>query len=135
MRMLSVLTGIYLQLLGHLIILCLSFLKMMCLFLSLAVLGVHGISCGERELLLLGCVGFSAWWLLSWLSTAWASLVAARELSSWGSRVLEHWLRGCSTQAYLLCGMWNLTGLGVKPMSPAFVGRFSITGPPGKSYV
>ena len=49
MRMLSILTGIYLQLLGHLIILCLSFLKMMCLFLSLAVLGVHGFSCGEQR--------------------------------------------------------------------------------------
>ena len=127
--MLSILTSINLQLLGHLIILCLSFFKNY-LFLSLAVLGVHGFSCGERELFLSSCG------LLSLvLSTAWASLVAARVLSSWGLRALEHWLRACSSRAYLLCGMCSLTGLGVRPTSPALVGRFSTTGPPGKSYV
>ena len=33
----------------------------------------------------------------------------------------------------LSCSMQNLPGPGIKPMSPALAGRFSITGPPGKS--
>ena len=30
------------------------------------------------------------------------------------------------------CGMWNLPGLGIEPMSPVFAGRFLTTGPPEK---
>ena len=29
------------------------------------------------------------------------------------------------------CGMWNLPGPGIEPMSPALAGGFSTTGPPG----
>ena len=29
--------------------------------------------------------------------------------------------------------MWNLPGPGIEPVSPALAGRFSTTGPPGKS--
>ena len=31
------------------------------------------------------------------------------------------------------CGMWDLPGPGIKPVSPALAGRFLTTGPPGKS--
>ena len=34
--------------------------------------------------------------------------------------------------AELLCGLWDLLGLGIKPMSPALAGRFLSTDPPGK---
>ena len=39
----------------------------------------------------------------------------------------------CATQAQLPWSMWNLPGPGIEPMSPALVGGFLITGPPGKS--
>ena len=29
--------------------------------------------------------------------------------------------------------MWNLLGPGIEPVSPALAGRFSTTGPPGRS--
>lgn len=51
-------------------------------------------------------------------STAWASVVAAPGLQS-------HF-------AELLCGMWDIPGLGFKPASPALQGRFLTTGPVGK---
>ena len=40
---------------------------------------------------------------------------------------------GCGTQAYLLCGLWDLPGPGIEPMSPAMAGGFLSTVPPGKS--
>ena len=50
-----------------------------------------------------------------------ASVVVARELSS------------CGTWAQLLCGMWNLPGPELEPVSPALAGGFLTTAPPGKS--
>ena len=38
----------------------------------------------------------------------------------------------CRAQAYLLSGMWDLSGPGVKPVSPALARRIFTTGPPGK---
>ena len=64
---------------------------------------------------------------------AWASVVAARGLSSCGLQALEHRLSSCDAWAYLLCGMWDLPGPGLKPVSPALAGRFLTTVPPGKS--
>ena len=49
------------------------------------------------------------------------------ELSSCSSGVLE--LRLSS----VFSCMWNLTGPGIEPLSPALVDRFSSTVPPGKS--
>ena len=54
-----------------------------------------------------------------------ASLVAehrlqTRRLSSGGSR------------AQLLCGLWDLPGPGLEPVSPALAGGFLTTAPPGK---
>ena len=48
------------------------------------------------------------------------------------------WLLGsrtqanCDSQALLLHGKRDLPGSGIKPMSPALVGRFFTTEPPGK---
>ena len=41
-------------------------------------------------------------------------------------------LSSCGAQAYLLCGMWDLPGPGLEPVSPALAGGFLITAPPGK---
>ena len=38
----------------------------------------------------------------------WASVVAVYGLSSCDSRSLDHRLYSCDTQAYLLCGIWDL---------------------------
>ena len=40
---------------------------------------------------------------------------------------------GCGTWASLLHGVWNLPGLGVKPVPPALAGGVLTTGPPRKS--
>ena len=40
---------------------------------------------------------------------------------------------GCDTQSQLLHGMWNLSGLGMEPVSPASAGGFPSIVPPGKS--
>ena len=61
------------------------------------------------------------------------SVVVARGLSSCGARALECRLSSCGTWAYLLRGMWDLPGPGLKPVSPALAGGFLTTAPPGKS--
>jgi len=53
----------------------------------------------------------------------WASVVVACELSSVGSRALECRLNGFGTWAQLICGMWNLPGSGIEPVSAALAGR------------
>ena len=60
------------------------------------------------------------------------SVVVTRGLSSCSSQALEHRLNSCGTWAYLLFGMWDLPGSGIEPMSPALVGKFFTTEPPGK---
>ena len=73
-----------------------------------------------------------------------ASLVAGHRL--WGSRAsallacgpvlqlpgLEHSLSSCGARAWLLRGVWDLPGSGIKPVSPTLAGRFFTTEPPGK---
>ena len=61
-----------------------------------------------------------------------ASVVVARGLSSCGSWALECRPSSCGTRAWLLRGMWDLPGPGLKPVSPALAGRFSTAAPPGK---
>ena len=41
-------------------------------------------------------------------------------------------LSSCGSWAQLLCGMWDLPGPGLEPVSPASAGGFSTTAPPGK---
>ena len=47
-------------------------------------------------------------------------------------RALEHRLNSCGARAKLLRGRWDLSGSGIKPVSPALAGGFSTTEPPGK---
>ena len=53
-----------------------------------------------------------------------ASVVVAHGLSSCGLRALEHRLSSCGAGAQLLCGMWDLPGPGLEPVSLALAGRF-----------
>ena len=97
----------------------------MCLFLS--VIGLSGCTsfslvvesegCSLRWLLLLWTLGLRYLWCVA---------------STVGAPGLEHRLSRCGTQAKLLCGMWDLPGSGIEPVSPALVGRFFTTEPPGK---
>ena len=45
-----------------------------------------------------------------------------------------HRLSTCSAWAWLSCGMWNLSGLGMEPVSSALARRFLTTGSTGKSF-
>ena len=64
--------------------------------------------------------------------------IAVREpLTIAASLVAEHRLQtrrlsNCGSQAQLLRSMWDLPRPGLEPVSPALVGRFSTTVPPGK---
>ena len=62
-----------------------------------------------------------------------ASVVGARGLSSCGSQALERRLSSCGAWAQLLCGMWDLPGAGIEPVSPELADGFLTTAPPGKS--
>ena len=85
----------------------------------------------------LWCVGFSLWWLLLLWSTGSrhtsSSVIVACGLSSRGSWALEHRLSSCGARAQLLCGVWDLPGPGIEPMSPALAGGILTTAPPEKS--
>ena len=65
---------------------------------------------------------------LLWLS---GSVVVAHGLSSCGLWALERRLSSCGAQALLLCGMWDLPGPGLEPVSLALAGGFLTTAPPG----
>ena len=52
---------------------------------------------------------------------------------SCGSRALEHRLNSCGARARLLHVISSLPGPGIEPVSPALVGGFSTTEPPGKT--
>ena len=77
---------------------------------------------------LLWYAGFSLQWLLLLQSTG----SRLKGFSSCGSWALEHRLSSCGARDELLCGMWDLPGPGLEPVSPALAGRFLITAPPGK---
>ena len=94
-----------------------------------------------RATLQLWCMGFSQWRLLLLRSTGSracrphqllhvGSVVTAPGLQSTGSIVVAH-------GAQLLCSMWDLPRLGIKPMSPARANGFLTllyTEPPEKSF-
>ena len=63
------------------------------------------------------------------------SCCGARALGARASVVMARGLSSCGTRAKLLCGMWDLPGQGMKPVSPALAGGFLTTAPPGKSPV
>ena len=68
---------------------------------------------------------------------AGASLAAEHRLpgppaSATAVHALEHRLRSCGAQAWLLRGMWGLPRPGNELVSPALAGGFFTTEPPGK---
>ena len=92
------------------------------IYLFLAALGLccrarAFSSCSEQGYSLLPCAGFSLLWLLLLRSTA------SRRAG----------FSSCGARAQLLRSMWDLTGPGLKPVTPALAGGFLTTAPPGKS--
>ena len=81
-------------------------------------------SCGSQAQQL-WCTGFSSCALQ-------ASVVVALGLSSCGSWALKCRLSSSGTRASLFCGMWDLPGPGLEPVSPALAGGFLTAAPPGK---
>ena len=63
------------------------------------------------------CPAFSLWWLLL--------------LRRMGSKSKN--CSSCGAWAWFLHSMWDLPGLGIKPMIPALTSGFLTTGPQGKS--
>ena len=84
-------------------------------YLFILFLSVLGLLCGAQAS---HCGGFSH--------------CEARDLRVRASVVVEHGLSSCSTQAQLLHGMWDPSGPGLEPVSPALAGGFLTTAPPGK---
>ena len=64
---------------------------------------------------------------------SWASVAAARGLSSGTLQAVELGLSSCGSLAQLLCNMRNPPRPGTKPVSLAPAGGFFSTKPPGKS--
>ena len=54
----------------------------------------------------------------------------AKGLSSCGMPSVDHGLSSYGTWTQLLLSMWDIPGLVIEPLSPAFVDRFLTTGPP-----
>ena len=94
-------------------------------FVALRGLSVVAASGGYSSL---RYTGFSLRWLLLFRSMG----SRRASFSSCGSRALERRLSSCGTRAQLLCGMWDLPGPGIEPVSPALAGGFLTTAPPGK---
>ena len=97
------------------------FKKSISFYLFLATLGHHCCmrafsSCRKQGLLPVVVCSFSLWCLLL--------------LWNMGSRA--HGLCSCGAWAYLLCGIWDLSRPGIKPMSPTLAGGFLTTGLPEK---
>ena len=106
-----------------------------CIGVFVAARGLSLVA-GEQALLCCGaqashCGGFSCCGART--LGVQASVVAARGLSSCGSRAVESRFSSCGARAYLLRGMWDLPGPGIEPTTSALAGRFLTTAPPGKS--
>ena len=88
------------------------------IWLRWVFVAVHGLSIvsASRGYSSLRCTGFSLQQLLLLWST--------------GSRCVG--FSSCGSRAQLLCGMWDLPGPGLEPVSPALAGRFLTTVQPGK---
>ena len=65
-------------------------------------------------------------------SRALTLVAASRGLGGCSSQTLEHRLRSCGAQAWLLHSMWDLPRSGMEPISPAFTGGFFTTESPGE---
>ena len=60
------------------------------------------------------------------------SLPVTAALPIAGQRPQVRGLSSCGVRASALCGMWDLPGSGMEPMSPELAGGFPTTRPPGK---
>ena len=58
----------------------------------------------------------------------------AQALGTRASAAVARRLSSCGARASLLCGMWDLPGPRLEPMSPALAGGFLTTASPGKSW-
>ena len=107
------------------------FNKFIYFWLHWVFVAVHGLSLVSARggYSSLRCSGFSLQWLLLLQSTG--SRQAG--FSSCGSRAVELRLSSWGAQAWLLRGMWDLTGPGLEPVFPALAGGFLTMVPPGKS--
>ena len=81
-----------------------------------------------------GCTGAQAS-LCSGLSYSRARAHGLTGFGSGTSRALVHRLNCCGAEAWLLCGLWDLFGPGIEPVSPALAGGFITTEPPGKPLI
>ena len=68
----------------------------------------------------------------SGFSYSGARALGHMDFSICGSRALEHRSKCCAARAQLLCSTWDPPGSGIKPASPALVGGFFPSEPPGK---
>ena len=76
------------------------------------------------------------WFLLCSMGFRHASFSScSTKLRSCRSRALEHRFSDCGTPTYLLHGIWDLSGQGIKPVSPALAGGFFTTESPGKPFI
>ena len=116
---------------------CFFFFNLFFIYLFLAVLGLRFCarafsSCSKRGPLFIAVRG------PLFIAVRGPLFIAVRgPLTVVASRVAEHRLQtcrlsSCGTRAQLPCGVWDLPGPGLEPVSPALAGRLSTTAPPGK---
>ena len=107
------------------------FFKFLFVLFILIVLGL----CCCSGFSVVAASGGSSWLQYMGFSLQWLLLLKSTGFSSCGVQGEQLWLPGSRAQAQYLryCSMWNIPGPGIKLMSPAVVGGFLTTGPPGKS--
>ena len=80
------------------------------------------------------CVGFSSCSMRAQqLWRVGSRLLRLQQLWHAVSVVVARGLSSCGARAQLLHGMWDLSGPGIEPLSPALAGGFLTTIPAGKS--
>ena len=112
---------------GSILFLKFYFLIFGCAGSSLLRTGISPVAAGGGDSVLT-YVGFS----LQWLLLLWITGPRVHALNIYCSLAPEHRFNSCGAQVYLIHGMWDLPGPGIKPMSPALSGSFFVAGPPGK---
>ena len=84
----------------------------------------------KKYLFIYGCVGsllLCAGFLLRWLLLLQSTGCRRAGFSNCGTWALERRLSSCGARAELPRGMWDLTGPGLEPVSPALAGGFLTT--------
>ena len=104
----------------------LTFLYVHCAFICLFVV-MLGLHC------YVGTLSRCQQWRPPFSGCAQASHCSG--FSCCGARTPELGLSSCAAWAYLLRGMWDLSGPGIEPVSLALQGIFLATGPPRKFHI